>query len=129
MIWTEQMVWSWIREAARTLHQLPQAQIKQRLSSWPEVVHKAMDAYGSAPSSARIFGAAPEEIDRLDVVMTWLWWLEPEARKLVWARAERVRWNDLAWFHKRSIRTLQNEHKAAVLVILHRLNEEVRRTA
>ena len=128
MTWTEQMVLSWIKEAARTLRRLP-PEAKQKLSSWPEVVRNTSDVQDTSPPMTRIFGAAPEELDRFDVVMTWMWWLEPDARKLVWARAEGVRWVDVAWLHKRSVRTLQKDHKAAIMVIVRRLNEDARKSA
>ena len=35
----------------------------------------------------------PEQINEMEeVLFTWLKWLEPDERRLVWLRAERVRW-------------------------------------
>ena len=45
-----------------------------------------------AATGDRPAAASPEAIDRMDEVLGWLCWLEPEERRLVWLRAEGLPW-------------------------------------
>jgi len=122
-----------LREAASTLrlmrlvrHDLPD---KVR-AKWPPVVHDWL-AYDGALAKDRQWVAvnrprvpAPDEIDRLNQAMGWLWAVKNGDRLVVMARAIGVSWRQLEDRDGRSVRTLQHVHSGALEAILVSLAEE-----
>ena len=73
---------------------------------------------------ARPAAPAPEAIDRMDVAIGWLCWLDPEERRLVWLRAEGLPWKRIT--HRLGIgrTTAWQRWTTALLKISVRLNAE-----
>ncbi|WP_085442551.1 DUF6362 family protein [Magnetofaba australis] len=90
--WTPKQVIDRLEEAAKTLRRLPETGPMGLRASWPEVLHDYWDAYGWSKAKTRLGPPSPDAIDRMDECFEWLRWLEPDAAKLVWARACRVNW-------------------------------------
>ena len=91
--WTKETVAHRLEEAASTLRRLPVIGLKPKEygSAWPVVIHDVMEAYGDEPI-IRLGPPPADAISRMDEVMEWLLWLEPEQVRLVWLRASRTPW-------------------------------------
>ena len=85
-------------EAAFTLRRLPERNRPRGYgSSWPPVVHDAMQAYGyTAEAPMRIVPSAAA-ITRMEECFDWLLILDPEDARIVWLRAEGVRWRQVCY--------------------------------
>jgi Domain of unknown function (DUF6362) len=83
--WDKQAVAMRLGEAADVLARLPDERVRGLYDMWPKLI-------GAPGKHARPAAAAPEAIDRLDEVLGWLMWLDPEERQLVWLRAEGLPW-------------------------------------
>lgn len=112
-------------EAAATLRGLrigPRDRPQTRLSSWPDIVHQAMLAYGWSDARVRPPAPSPEAIDRLDETLSWLWPLADDERRLVMARAFRLPWRRLEDMDGRSERTLRTVHTRVLAAVAARAN-------
>ncbi len=90
---TEQHVEERIKEAVRTLRRLPEEKAKGYASMWPAIKRDPLEILNMEKLPFRLGPPMADEIDRMDeVLFVWLKWLEPEERRLVWMKAERVRW-------------------------------------
>jgi len=94
--WTPKRVAARLEEAADTLRRLPPVRVQGYASNWPPIVRDAHEAYGWDETRVRLGPPAPDAIDRMDEALVWLRWLEPDEVRLVWLRAERVRWKLVA---------------------------------
>lgn len=104
--WTLRDIEYLFTEAADTLQRLPfpQRGAPGRLqAAWPDVVHDWM-AYAYTPVYAKRSPPSPDAIQRLDYVLSWLYWLNRDQRRIVWARAQKG-WT---W---RKIMELDNEER------------------
>lgn len=90
--WTAPMVGACLAEAADTLRRLPTSRVKGFFNTWPEIVQTYWEAYGGDDEKPRLGPPTPEAIDRLDMALPWLSWLEPGEAELVWLRAEGAPW-------------------------------------
>jgi hypothetical protein len=84
---------------------------------WPKLV-------GEPCRHARPAAAAPEAIDRMDEVLGWLLWLDPEERTLVWLRAERLPWKWITLRLGIGRTTAWQRWTTALLKIVVRLNAD-----
>ena len=84
------------KEAAYTLRLLPE---KDRPrgdgSSWPPAVHEVKHAYGYTPEAPMRVIPSAAAITRMEECFDWLAWLDPEDARIVWLRAEGVRWRQV----------------------------------
>jgi DNA-binding CsgD family transcriptional regulator len=113
--WDQEIVASRLEEAADVLARLPEARVRGLYDLWPKLV-------GEACRHARPAAAAPEAIDRMDEVLGWLMWLDPEERQLLWLRAEGLPWK---WITRRlgiGRTTAWQRWTSALLKIVVRLN-------
>ncbi len=69
------------------------------------------------------FPPAPKEIDRMLEVMQWMQWLEVEERKLLWMRADRYSWREIAKRFACVERTAQRHWVSAMEVLIRNLHE------
>lgn len=92
VLWTPKVVAERVEEAADTLRRLPAVKVQGYFSTWPEVVRDFWDAYGWHDAEVRPGPPLPRAIDRMDETLCWLRWLDPDETRLVWLRAEGVRW-------------------------------------
>lgn len=97
-----------LEEAADTLKRLPRALLRPRLSSWPEVVRDSASVFsGTDQLRRKPIPPSPQAIDRMDRTLACLLSCDDEARRLVWARANRVSWRRLEDIDGRSHVTLR----------------------
>ncbi|MBF0263522.1 MAG: hypothetical protein HQL97_16985, partial [Magnetococcales bacterium] len=96
--WTQKMVAEQLEEAVTTLQRLPMPGSKPAGygTSWPPVIREFCEAYGWNEAEFRTPHPLPEAITRMDNSLEWLRWLAPEEIKLVWLRAERRPWKEIA---------------------------------
>ncbi len=81
-----------LREAARTLRRLPDKKVQGYISAWPVIVRDEMEILQMEVQPMRIRPSSQDISEMEEVIFVWLRWLDVEQRKLVWLRAERVRW-------------------------------------
>jgi hypothetical protein len=84
-------------DAALTLRRLPNptgSGAKGYGQSWPEYVHDAQQAYGYDEARMRVVPSALA-IQRMEDCIDWLRFLDPEDARIVWLRAEGVRWRQV----------------------------------
>ena len=116
--WTPQAVAERLAEAADVLDRLPERRAPGLYSLWPLPLNvPSGDTAGTRPAAP-----PPAAIDRLDQVLVWLAWLEPEERRLVWLRAEGLPWKRIT--HRLAIgrTTAWQRWTTALLKISIRLN-------
>lgn len=81
-----------LRSAARTLRRLPNIKVQGYFSTWPTIIREPLEILQMEPEPLRITPSMADITEMEEVLFVWLKWLEPEERRLVWLRAERVRW-------------------------------------
>ncbi|MGE4312857.1 MAG: DUF6362 family protein [Pseudobdellovibrionaceae bacterium] len=81
-----------LRSAARTLRRLPNVKVQGYFSTWPTIIREPLEILQMEPEPMRITPSMADITEMEEVLFIWLKWLEPEERRLVWLRAERVRW-------------------------------------
>lgn len=84
-------------DAAFTLRRLPNppgSGPKGFGHSWPDYIHDAHEAHADAAVRMRVIPSALS-IQRMDECIDWLRFLDPEDARIVWLRAEGVRWRQV----------------------------------
>ena len=81
-----------IHEAARTLRRLPEERVQSYFSTWPKIKRDEMEILQMEKEPMRVRATSDDITEMEEVLFVWLRWLEGDERKLVWQRAERVRW-------------------------------------
>jgi hypothetical protein len=81
-----------LRSAARTLRRLPNVKVRGYFSTWPTIIREPLEILQMEPEPMRITPSMADITEMEEVLFVWLKWIEPEERRLVWLRAERVRW-------------------------------------
>lgn len=81
-----------LRSAARTLRRLPNLKVQGYFSTWPTIIREPLEILQMEPEPMRLQPSTADITEMEEVLFVWLKWLEPEERRLVWLRAERVRW-------------------------------------
>jgi hypothetical protein len=97
------------------LARLPEERARGFYDLWPRLV-------GEPCRCLRPAAPSPEAIDRLDEALSWLLWLEPRERHLVWLRADGMPWK---WITRRvgiGRTTAWQRWTVALLKIATRLN-------
>ena len=130
--WTAELVSDWIEEAVETESRLPGGLLKACASSWPgEPLRDWQDIWSQAVERGRYedmkASLGPPQaiaIDRMDeVFMDWLPMIsDAKIRRLVRARAEGIKWVQLARKFRKDRRTLKRWYIEACLTIADRLN-------
>ncbi|MFM8745664.1 MAG: DUF6362 family protein [Aestuariivirga sp.] len=110
-------------EAARTLRRLPGIGVRGHASAWPPIVRAAADAYGWEAATAPRLSPSPQAISQMEETFTWLSWLrEPDDARIVWLRAEGVRWKPICWRIGLSRASAWRRWAAALITIANRHN-------
>ena len=123
MTWTATMVEQRIKDAARTLRRLPDKKVTGYFNLWPAYKHDPLDLL-QQEAVYRPGPPMPEEIDEMEqVLFVWLLkWLETDERKLLWLRAERVRWKMICSQFGCDRTTAWRRYNAALGKVAERLN-------
>jgi Domain of unknown function (DUF6362) len=113
--WDMQAVARRLEEAAEVLARLPEARARGLYDLWPRLI-------GAPCGHSRLVAPQPEAIDHMDETLSWLMWLDPEERQLVWLRAEGLAWKRI--IHRLGIgrTTAWQRWTVALLKIATRLN-------
>ena len=112
----ETQIFHQLQQAAWTLQSLP-ADLQSRpaglRSAWPEMYRKTMVIYGQ---TRRNMGPrpSPKAIDEMNEMLDVLARMAPCERRLIWARANGVRWLRLVHFTERSRTSLHRDLKLAL---------------
>jgi Domain of unknown function (DUF6362) len=113
--WTPRRVGARFEEAADVVARLPDERVPGLYDLWPRIV-------GAPVTGRRLAAPSPEAIDRMDETLGWLFWLEPEERRIVWLRAQGLPWKRVT--HRLGIgrTTAWQRWTMALLKIATRLN-------
>lgn len=120
--WTPKLVAVSLEEAADTLRRLPDPRLQGYWSSWPVIVRDFWEAYGWNDVRVRPSPPSPAAIDRMDEVLPWLQWLEPDDARLVWQRANGRPWKLIAYEFGVNRTTAWRRWTFAVILIATKLN-------
>ena len=83
-------------EAAYTLRRLPEKDRPRGYTSyWPAVVHDAKHAYGYTPEAPMRVIPSAAAITRMEECFDWLMLVDPEDARIVWLRADGMRWRQV----------------------------------
>lgn len=114
-------------EAALTLRRLPEKDRPRGFhSAWPEIVRDPKQAYGyDAGKPMRVVPSAAA-ITRMEECFDWLLWLDPEDARIVWLRAENMRWKQICIRAGVARSTAWRRWVAALVTISKKLDAEAR---
>lgn len=94
-LWTVDEVEALLIEAADTLKRLPADRPRGYISSMPTPVRSVQELVGAEPARLRRPPPPAAAIDRLDMVLGWMAWLEEDQVRVLWARAGGVPWRPI----------------------------------
>jgi hypothetical protein len=87
-----------LEDAARTLRRLPPVRVQGYFSTWPEIRRDKAELQQMEKALLRLGPPTARSITQMEeVLFIWMKWLTIEQRKVVWLRAERVRWKQICW--------------------------------
>jgi hypothetical protein len=113
-----------LEEAALTLRRLPDppgSGPRGYGSSWPEYVRDPRHAYGYHEARMRVV-PSPAQIARMEDCLDWLRLVGPEDARIVWLRANGLRWRQVCIMAGCVRQTAWRRWAAALLTIANRLN-------
>lgn len=91
-------------------------------SSWPDVVRSAFTAYGpDAAGPMRIVPSAAA-ISRMEECIDWLRLIDGEDARIVWLKAEGVKWKFICYRSGKTRQTAWRHWVAALQTIVNKLN-------
>lgn len=93
--WTADDVADHFAEAFRTLRKLPAVKARGHFSGWPQVLRSPREIAAMEPEPMRVWPSAAA-ITRIEQTFDWVLWIEEAERRLVWSRAARVPWKQIA---------------------------------
>jgi hypothetical protein len=117
-----------LEEAAHTLRRLPKVTVQGFKSNWPAVISEFHEAYGYNDAEVRLGPPTARHITEMDEALSWMMLLtvEPEyLRKLVWLRANRVRWKRIESRFGFSRTKLHTDYRNALMTMLVGLTQMV----
>ena len=119
--WTVDEVEARFAEAAETARRLPPARVMGYLNVWPILLRMAPER-APADDELHHFPPSPAAIDRMLEVTRWVQWLDTESRHIVWMRADRYEWSQIARRFGCAVRTVQRRRKIALSIVTEHLN-------
>ena len=112
-----------MEEAAYTLRRLP---VKDRprgyRSSWPPFVQEAKHAYGYTPEAPMRVIPSAAAISRMEECFDWLMLIDPQDARIVWLRADGMRWRQVCYRAGVVRSTARRRWAAALLTLAKKLN-------
>lgn len=111
-------------EAALTLRRLPDppgSGARGYGSGWPEYVRDARHAYGYHEVRMRVVPSAAD-IQRMEDCLDWLRLIDPEDARIVWLRANGMRWRQVCIRAGCVRQTAWRRWAAALLTVANHLN-------
>ena len=108
-------------EAARTAHRLPPVRVQGYFNVWPTIVRTEFERMACDDPKPIRFPPSPADVDRMLEVMRWVQCLDVDQRHLVWMRAERYRWSEIAKRFGCASRTAQRRWDLAMHILARHL--------
>jgi len=82
--------------AAVTARRLPSAQVQGYFNAWPTIVRSQWELLAREDRAVRRIPPTHQDVQEMLQAMRWVQWLEVEQRHLVWMRAKRYGWREIA---------------------------------
>lgn len=120
--WTLDTVANRLTRASRTAQRLPPARVQSYFNLWPVIVRSEFERLAAEDSGVYRSPPSPADIDDLLEVTRWLTWLSVDERLLLWMRADRHPWSDIAKRFGYSRSTVCRQWKATVQKLVLILN-------
>ena len=95
--WTPLLVEAYMAEAADVLERLPDAVRLGYASTWPPMVREFWESFGWHEAVLTRPRPSAAAIDRMDMALQWLAWLDAVDAKIVWSRACGKTWKEVCW--------------------------------
>ena len=124
-VWTPESVAARFEDAAVTSRRLPSASVQGYFSSWPTIVRCQWEMLATDERVVCRFPPSPKDVEDMLEVMLWVQWLEVEQRHLVWMRAKRHGWREIAIRFACCTKTAQRHWQQALQLMVDRLNESL----
>jgi DNA-directed RNA polymerase specialized sigma24 family protein len=109
-VWDTHAVAERLRRAARIAEYMPNDQPFGYHTLWPQIVRQPWEELGRGNSDRPIFSAAL--LEEMLEVNSWMQLIEVEQRHLLWMRAKRYRWDEIARQYGCCERTIQQRWKS-----------------
>ncbi len=93
--WTVEDIAARFDEAFDVLSVLPNPKSLGYAKRWPITLYLPRELERQTPAAMRI-AATPQQITRMEETLTWITWVEPDVRHLIWLRAEALPWRTIA---------------------------------
>ncbi|MGV8988185.1 MAG: DUF6362 family protein [Cypionkella sp.] len=114
-------------EAAYTLRRLPEKDRPRGYrSSWPPIVQEAKHAYGYTPEAPMRVIPSAAAISRMEECFDWLMLIDPQDARIVWLRADRMRWRQVCIRAGVVRSNAWRRWAAALLTIAKKLNSQTK---
>jgi DNA-directed RNA polymerase specialized sigma24 family protein len=110
-------------EASDTGRRLPPARVQGYFNVWPAFARDQWETLALEKPEYRCLPPSPAAIDRMLETMRWMLWLEVEQRHLLWMRADRYSWREIAKRFGCAERTAQRHWVRAMEVLIRNLHE------
>jgi len=110
-----------LEEAAVTLRKLPGIRMGGFFTTWPAIVRTAAETYAQDRTFKVRVPPTAQAISRMEEAIEWLAWLDAEDTRLVWLRAENVRWKPICFQLGVSRATAWRRWAAAMIEISQKL--------
>ncbi len=93
--WTIEKVAERFEECASVLNRLPDNDISGYSTYWPEIIYTEKEIKRQPVKTLRL-RPLPDAIDRMEETLQWILYVHEDCRKLVWLRAYRTPWREIA---------------------------------
>lgn len=113
-----------LEQAAATLKRMPKVRLPECSGFWPEIIREFIEAYGYNDADVRLGPPSAEHISEMDEALTWILWLDKDEAKLVWMRANGIRWKSIVRRLGKCIKTQQTNYRVAIVKIVSILNSQ-----
>ncbi len=123
--WTPDDVANRFEDAAVTARRLPSANVQGYFNAWPTIVRCQWEMLATDERVVCRFPPSPKDIEQMLEVMLWVQRLEVEQRHLVWMRAKRHGWREIAIRFACCTKTAQRHWQQALQLMVDRLNESL----
>ena len=119
-IWTTEQVAQRFDEAVSVLDVLPQPKSLGYAKRWPDMLYLPRELARQTPTPMRL-QATPQQVTRMEETLTWITWVQPQTRQLIWYRAEALPWRLIAKRVGLSKTTAQRHWQKGLQVIANKL--------
>jgi len=123
--WTADDVANRFEDAAVTAKRLPSAKVQGYFNAWPAIVRCQWEMLATEDRAVCRFPPTPKDVEQMLEVMLWVQWLEVEQRHLVWMRAKRYGWREIAIRFACCTKTAQRHWQQALQLMVEHLNESL----